>query len=346
MNVVLGAQVNWLGDPGARAARGDPRRRLAHDAVRRAVLLRAAPHDPGRASTRRRPSTAPAPGHARASSRCRCSGRCSLVDAALPHARCAPRLRPHVRAHRRRPGRHDGDAHASTPTAASSRRSASGFGSAIGVVVFALVMLVAAALPRVLRRREAADVKRSAAGPPTSRCSRCSRSTPCRSSGSSSRRSSPRPSCCACRRSCPSPSTLAHYEVVFAQSSMPRALLQQPRPSGSRPRCSRARSACRPPTRWRRSACLPPRLLMLGIVASTAFPQIATVSPLYLVMRGLGLRDTWTALVPRRRLVRAAVRASGCMTRLHARDPARARRGRGARRRGPLAHRSSRSICR
>ena len=33
------------------------------------------------------------------------------------------------------------------------------------------------------------------------------------------------------------------------------------------------------------------------IVASTAFPQIATVSPLYLLMRALGLRDTWTALV-------------------------------------------------
>jgi len=37
--------------------------------------------------------------------------------------------------------------------------------------------------------------------------------------------------------------------------------------------------------------------LMLVIVGSTAFPQIATVSPLYLLMRALGLRDTWTALV-------------------------------------------------
>ena len=32
-------------------------------------------------------------------------------------------------------------------------------------------------------------------------------------------------------------------------------------------------------------------------MASTAFPQIATVSPLYLLVRALGLRDTWTALV-------------------------------------------------
>jgi ABC-type glycerol-3-phosphate transport system permease component len=33
------------------------------------------------------------------------------------------------------------------------------------------------------------------------------------------------------------------------------------------------------------------------VIASTAFPQITTVSPLYLLMRALGLRDTWTALV-------------------------------------------------
>jgi multiple sugar transport system permease protein len=37
--------------------------------------------------------------------------------------------------------------------------------------------------------------------------------------------------------------------------------------------------------------------LLLGIVAATAFPQIATVSPLYLIMRAFALRDTWTALV-------------------------------------------------
>jgi len=38
-------------------------------------------------------------------------------------------------------------------------------------------------------------------------------------------------------------------------------------------------------------------LLLLAVVGSTAFPQIATVSPLYLLLRALGLRDTWTALV-------------------------------------------------
>jgi multiple sugar transport system permease protein len=38
-------------------------------------------------------------------------------------------------------------------------------------------------------------------------------------------------------------------------------------------------------------------LLLLLIVGGTAFPQIATVSPLYLLMRALSLRDTWLALI-------------------------------------------------
>jgi multiple sugar transport system permease protein len=38
-------------------------------------------------------------------------------------------------------------------------------------------------------------------------------------------------------------------------------------------------------------------LLLLVIVGGTAFPQIATVSPLYLLMRALELRDTWLSLI-------------------------------------------------
>jgi len=38
-------------------------------------------------------------------------------------------------------------------------------------------------------------------------------------------------------------------------------------------------------------------LLLLVVVGGTAFPQIATVSPLYLLLRALGLRDTWLALI-------------------------------------------------
>jgi len=37
--------------------------------------------------------------------------------------------------------------------------------------------------------------------------------------------------------------------------------------------------------------------LLLALIAGTAFPQIATVSPLYLLMRALELRDTWLALI-------------------------------------------------
>ena len=37
--------------------------------------------------------------------------------------------------------------------------------------------------------------------------------------------------------------------------------------------------------------------LLLGVVACTAFPQITTVGPLFVALRALGLRDTWTALV-------------------------------------------------
>jgi multiple sugar transport system permease protein len=37
--------------------------------------------------------------------------------------------------------------------------------------------------------------------------------------------------------------------------------------------------------------------LLLGVVACTAFPQITTVGPLFVVFRALDLRDTWTALV-------------------------------------------------
>jgi multiple sugar transport system permease protein len=38
-------------------------------------------------------------------------------------------------------------------------------------------------------------------------------------------------------------------------------------------------------------------VILLGIIAGSAFPQIATVGPLYLLMRALDLRDTWTGLV-------------------------------------------------
>ena len=39
------------------------------------------------------------------------------------------------------------------------------------------------------------------------------------------------------------------------------------------------------------------RTLLLGIVLSTALPAVATVAPLYLIVRTLGLRDTWLAVI-------------------------------------------------
>lgn len=94
----------------------------------------------------------------------------------------------------------------------------------------------------------------------------------------------------------PTRMTLEHYRVVFTQSTLPRALLNSLATAGMTTALAlalgvpAAYAIARLPVRGR-------RLLLLGIVASTAFPQIATVSPLYLLIRALGLRDTWTALV-------------------------------------------------
>ena len=90
--------------------------------------------------------------------------------------------------------------------------------------------------------------------------------------------------------------TVEHYRVVFTQSTLPRALLNSMVVVALTTALAlalglpAAYAIARLPMRGR-------RVLMLGIVASTALPQIATVSPLYLLVRSLGLRDTWTALV-------------------------------------------------
>jgi multiple sugar transport system permease protein len=94
----------------------------------------------------------------------------------------------------------------------------------------------------------------------------------------------------------PTSLTLSHYEVVFAQSSMPRALLNS---LGVAILTTALACVLGVPAAFAMATLPVPGAgaLMLGIVASTAFPQIATVSPLYLLMRELGLRDTWAALV-------------------------------------------------
>jgi len=90
--------------------------------------------------------------------------------------------------------------------------------------------------------------------------------------------------------------TLAHYEAVWAKSVMPRAVGN----SLGIAAVTTAVAAVLGLLGAYALARLPipgKGIILLAIVASTAFPQIATVSPLYLLMRALALRDTWAALI-------------------------------------------------
>ena len=94
----------------------------------------------------------------------------------------------------------------------------------------------------------------------------------------------------------PSRVTWDHYRVVIAQSLIPRALFNSLGVAALTTALAlalgflAAYALARLPVPGK-------GLILLGIVAGSAFPQIATVSPLYLLMRALGLRDTWTGLV-------------------------------------------------
>jgi multiple sugar transport system permease protein len=94
----------------------------------------------------------------------------------------------------------------------------------------------------------------------------------------------------------PSRMTLEHYRVVLEQSLIPRALANS---LGVATLTTLLALAVGLPGAYAVARLPVPgkRLLLLAIVASTAFPQIATVSPLYLLMRALDLRDTWAGLV-------------------------------------------------
>jgi multiple sugar transport system permease protein len=90
--------------------------------------------------------------------------------------------------------------------------------------------------------------------------------------------------------------TLRHYHAVLVQSPVPRALVNSLAVAAS----TTALALILGVLAGYALARLPvpaKGALLLGIVAGTAFPQIATVSPLYLLMRGLGLRDTWLGLI-------------------------------------------------
>jgi multiple sugar transport system permease protein len=94
----------------------------------------------------------------------------------------------------------------------------------------------------------------------------------------------------------PSRLTSVHYDAVLRESLMPRALLN----SLGIALLSTALAVGLGALAAYALARLPVpgrRVILLGMIAATAFPQIATVSPLYLLLRALGLRDTWLALV-------------------------------------------------
>jgi multiple sugar transport system permease protein len=90
--------------------------------------------------------------------------------------------------------------------------------------------------------------------------------------------------------------TLVHYQVVAERSVMPRALGNSLGVAAITTALAlllglpAAYAVARLPIPGK-------NLMLLVVIASTAFPQITTVSPLYLLLRALGLRDTWTALV-------------------------------------------------
>jgi trehalose/maltose transport system permease protein len=94
----------------------------------------------------------------------------------------------------------------------------------------------------------------------------------------------------------PSRLTWTHYDAVLRQSLLPRALVNSLGIALLSTTVAvglgalAAYALARLPVRGRST-------ILLGMIAATAFPQIATVSPLYLLMRALGLRDTWLALV-------------------------------------------------
>ncbi|HEU5195033.1 MAG TPA: carbohydrate ABC transporter permease [Methylomirabilota bacterium] len=100
----------------------------------------------------------------------------------------------------------------------------------------------------------------------------------------------------ATSRLVPSQATLEHYRAVAERSVMPRALGNS---LGVAALTTLLALALGLPAAYAIARLPIPakNLLLLVVIASTAFPQITTVSPLYLLMRALGLRDTWTSLV-------------------------------------------------
>jgi multiple sugar transport system permease protein len=94
----------------------------------------------------------------------------------------------------------------------------------------------------------------------------------------------------------PSRLTLEHYAAVLGRSVIGRALLNS---AGIAALTTMSALALGVPAAYAAARRSGPgaRSLLLAMVAATALPAVAVVSPLYLVVRALGLRDTWAAVV-------------------------------------------------
>jgi len=90
--------------------------------------------------------------------------------------------------------------------------------------------------------------------------------------------------------------SLVHYRAVLEASPMPRALANS---VGIAAAATLLAAVLAAPAAYALARLPLPgrRLLLLGIVLSTALPAVATVAPLYLIVRALGLRDTWLAVI-------------------------------------------------
>lgn len=94
----------------------------------------------------------------------------------------------------------------------------------------------------------------------------------------------------------PSAPTFLHYREVFASGNFPRLMLNSAIVAG----CTTVLSLAIGSAAAFALAKLPVPFrgaIMAFILSASMFPPIATVSPLYLLIRGLGLRDTLTGLI-------------------------------------------------
>lgn len=94
----------------------------------------------------------------------------------------------------------------------------------------------------------------------------------------------------------PASITLEHYASIFTGSGLPRTIVN----SAVVSLLSTTLSLAIGSVAAFGLAKLPMRskgLILLFVLSSSMFPPIATVSPLYLIIRALGLRDTWWALI-------------------------------------------------